>query len=124
MNHLQALPLLKALARGIDPVTGEDLGNDSPFNNSEVIRALLCAVDALEPTRRPPRQDGDRPANAGTSWTAAEDKRLLEAFDAGSTPGQLAIEHGRTRGAITARLTKHGRLQPMNIQNALVPFTG
>ncbi|MGA4289648.1 hypothetical protein ACI2TJ_22995 [Ralstonia nicotianae] len=88
-----------------------------------MIRALLCAVDALEPKRRPARQDSDRPANAGTSWTAEEDKRLLEAFDVGSTPAQLAIEHGRTRGAITARLTRHGRLQPMSIQNVLVPYT-
>ncbi|MBT1539776.1 hypothetical protein B7R78_0022735 [Ralstonia solanacearum] len=111
MNNQQALPILKALARGIDPATGEHLCNDSPFNKADVIRALLCAVDALEPARRQ-RHDDDRPANAGRSWATEEDQRLLDAFDAGRTPEDLAIQHGRTRGAITSRLVKHGRLQP------------
>lgn len=111
MNNQQAVPILKALARGIDPMTGEILGSGSPFDNPEVIRALLCAVDALEAELKA-RQSDNRPVNTGRSWSPEEDQRLLAAFDAGTTPDELAAQHGRTRGGITARLARHDRLEP------------
>lgn len=107
MNNQQALPILKALARGIDPTTGEVLGNDSLFHNLDVVRALLCAIDALE-TLPKDRKGENRPVKTGCSWSQEEDQRLLAAFDGGATPDELAVQHGRTRGGITARLTRHG----------------
>jgi hypothetical protein len=78
-----------------------------------VIRALYCAVRALEAAGRR-RTRGQSPAsnNAGKPWTEDEDRQLLAAFDGGRPLAELAQVHGRTRGGIQARLVRHGRLMP------------
>ncbi len=114
MSPQQALQIVQQLADGIDPTTGEVLSAESPFNQPEVIRALNLASNALKahgldakaaPTQKP------RPENAGRSWSPQEDAELLAEFDAGIVPKELAVKHGRTKGAIESRLVKHGRIQ-------------
>ncbi|RNM03213.1 hypothetical protein [Ralstonia pseudosolanacearum] len=109
MNHQKALPILQALARGIDPETGEVLVDQSPFNNVLVIRALQCAIDSLGQKSAKGRST-ERPKNAGRAWLEEEDRQLVRAFDAGMDPKELATQHGRTRGAINSRLVRLGRL--------------
>lgn len=53
-----------------------------------------------------------RPGNTGQPWSAGEDARLVDAFDAGQEIAVLAEEHGRTKGAITSRLTTLGKMMP------------
>jgi hypothetical protein len=109
MNNQQALPVLQALARGIDPETGEVLGDQSPFNNVTVIRALQFAIDLLG--QKPMKKAvTERPENAGRAWSDGEDLQLVRSFDAGVDPNTLATRHGRTRGAINSRLVKLGRV--------------
>lgn len=111
MEDDMARRIVTALANGVDPATGETLQGDSPCQQPEVVRALMCAVRALE--SRPPRRDrNDLPANAGKPWSSDEDARLLAGFEDGLTLRELAEHHARTVAGIEARLERHGRLDP------------
>ncbi|WP_423383562.1 hypothetical protein [Burkholderia sp. LMG 32019] len=111
---MSPLEIIERLANGIDPITGEILSDQGPFNQPEVIRALFAAAQALRANAGggdgQPSSDG-KPLNAGRAWSPDEDELLLREFDAGVTPKALAKMHGRTKGAIDSRLVKHGRLQ-------------
>jgi hypothetical protein len=49
---------------------------------------------------------GDAEPRAGSPWTAEEDERLVDGLRSGVTVGVLAERHGRTPGAIGARLVR------------------
>ncbi len=105
-----AREIINVLAQGIHPVTGEAMPADSPYNEPPVIRALFVVSQALEhcdaqKARREP------PANAGKAWTGEEDDRLVAAFDAGRELKQMALELGRSRVAVEARLVKLGKIE-------------
>lgn len=113
MEEARALTIVSALANGVNPLTGELFAVDSPYQSPDVIRALYCAVRALEAAgRRRTRGQGPASNNAGKPWTEEEDRQLLSAFDAGRPLAELAQAHSRTRGGIQARLVRHGRLVP------------
>jgi hypothetical protein len=112
MDEAKALSIVSALANGINPLTGEVLAPDSPYQSSPIVRALYVAIRALEQsTRRRTRPRTGMPDNAGKLWSEEEDRRLLVAFDEGRSAGELAQAHGRTQAGIQARLEKFGRLQ-------------
>ncbi|MEX3943544.1 hypothetical protein AB4Y44_29145 [Paraburkholderia sp. BR10937] len=111
MSPQEALPIIRTLADGIDPLTGEVLSGQSPFNQPDVIRALFAAAQALGELTGNAAPREKRAAKAGTSWPPEEDHRLLESFDAGADVKELAAAHGRTTGAIKSRLVKHGRIE-------------
>ena len=114
MQQDRALAILKTLADGVDPATGEQFSVDSPYQHPDIIRALYWAVQALSGPARPQRQAAPRaegaPTNAGKTWSEEEDLRLGQAFDAGKPIEQLAAEHRRSRWAIEARLVKLGKI--------------
>ena len=113
MEEARAHAIVSALANGVNPLTGELFAVDSPYQSPDVIRALYCAVRALEaPTRRRTRAPGAASNNDGKPWTDEEDRQLLSAFDGGRPLAELAQAHARTRGGIQARLIRHGRLAP------------
>jgi hypothetical protein len=122
MDEHKALSIVSALANGVNPLTGEVFPADSPYQSSDIVRALFVAVRALEaastlgstPLRAPetPRSRSDLPSNVGKPWSQEEDQRLLAEFDRGRSPRELAKAHGRTLAGVEARLEKHGRLQP------------
>jgi hypothetical protein len=106
--------VLRALAHGIDPVTGEVLDDRSVLALPLVIRALYDGADALE-SRRPvgARKAGPEGlSKAGAPWTPIEDQELRDAFLKGTAIRDLAIEHQRTQGAISSRLMRLGLMQP------------
>ena len=119
MDHAQALNIVSTLANGVNPVTGEVFPADSPYQSSEIIRALFMAARALEagttraqaPAREPRPRAGALP-NVGKPWTNEEDDQLLAEFDRGRSPRDLAAAHGRTLAGIEARLEKFGRISP------------
>ena len=107
MDQNRAKMVLKALADGINPVTGEVFADDSPYQSADVVRALHVAIDLLKPRR------GSRieiPANAGKQWCEEEDLKLLASFDGGVSIEEIARLHERTVAGIEARLSRHGRL--------------
>ena len=52
--------------------------------------------------------DMDGQANARAAWSKEEDERLADEFKAGMKMSEIAKKHGRTNGAIRARLQKYG----------------
>lgn len=112
MEEARALTILTALAGGVNPLTGELFAVDSPYQSPDVIRALYCALRALETAGRRRTRASGANSNAGKPWSDDEDRQLLSAFDNGLPLAELAQSHSRTRGGIQARLIRHGRLAP------------
>jgi hypothetical protein len=113
MDEARALAIVSALANGVNPLTGELFAADSPYQSPDVIRALYCALRALEAAgRRRTRTQSAATSNVGKPWSDEEDRQLLSAFDGGRPLAELAQAHSRTRGGIQARLIRHGRLAP------------
>jgi hypothetical protein len=116
METSHAVRVLKALADGIDPFTGKVLPEDNPCQHPQVIRSLFLAVRVLECSppmtpRRVPTEERNVPPNAGKAWTAPEDEALCQRFESGMSIEQMAEEHFRTRGSITARLVRLGKIE-------------
>ena len=111
MDDLTAAGIVKALAAGAHPTTGERLADLVVLQQPDVVCALQLAADSLETRTRRERRQPSLPRNAGKPWTHEEDERLLASFDGGATVGQLVAQHERTRAGIEARLVKHGRLE-------------
>ena len=113
MDRNVALGILRALADGCDPETGEVFPREHVLQQPSVIRALGLAVRLLceEPrSQGTTNQEPAKPCRAGIAWTPEEDRELLSAFGQGATIAALASKHERTRGAIESRLVKQGRL--------------
>ena len=104
MDINRATELLLALADGIDPITGNRLPDESVYNNPEIIRAIHCLLRQLQA-----RTDSAAAVNAGRSWHADEERQLREEYDAGLSVDEIARRHGRSPGAIEARLSELGR---------------
>ena len=103
MELAKAREIIRILADGVDPTTGEVLPAESVYNSPEVIRALFSVLEATAP---PPKSDPQR--NAGKPWTNAEDAQLKGEFTAKMSISDIAKEHGRTYGAIESRLDHLG----------------
>ena len=103
MDITRAKEIVRILADGINPVTGEVFPEDSAYNSPEVIRALFTLLDTANAS-----QDAISARNVGKPWSDAEDDRLREEFAAKIRISDIAREHGRTYGAIKSRLEKLG----------------
>ncbi|HEX5091718.1 MAG TPA: hypothetical protein VFV84_03410 [Burkholderiales bacterium] len=110
MDHAQALAIVRSLAHGVDPESGEVFPVESAYQRPQTVRALYAAVDSLERVAQFERRRQQLPAKTGEPWTEDEDRKLLAAFDAGHALGELAAAHERTQTGIRARLVKYGRL--------------
>ncbi len=104
----QALPILRALADGVDPHTGEVFPAGSAYQHADTVRALFAAVAALEAVEVKAAKRADLPVQAGKAWGDEEDVHLRGGFAARTPAKDLAETHGRTPGAIRARLVKLG----------------
>lgn len=107
-NDTQPRAILTTLIQGCDPQSGEPLPRDCIIHRTEVLRALLAGLGALEQTAARAQRRAQLPQNVGRAWTTEEEKELVEALKSGSSPTDLARKHGRTLRAIEARLEKLG----------------
>ena len=81
--------------------------------------AIVAAIALLKSDAQLPAvRVRDRLPSAWAPWTREEDERLCQEFDAGRTTAQIALQHGRTSGAIQSRLVKLGRVQPPAIKTS------
>ena len=110
MDQGQALAIVRSLANGVDPESGEVFPPESAYQKPQVVRALYEASTALERVERFDRRRQQMPPKTGEPWTEDEDRKLLAAFDAGRALQELAQAHERTMGAVRARLLKYGRI--------------
>ncbi len=116
MKTSEALLILRALADGVDPNTGETFSENSPYQHPRIVRALYRAVVALEQLelnekKEEMQQRASRlPRNAGKPWSSVEDNNLAADFDSGIRVKELAQKYQRTRGAIQSRLARLGKI--------------
>jgi hypothetical protein len=106
----ESLSILRALADGRHPLTGETLPDDSCYQSAKVLRALLAGVEALEKAEQ--KKSRVLPGAAGKPWDVEEDESLVADFESGTTIAALAQTHERTEGAIRSRLMRLGKLVP------------
>lgn len=108
MNLEQVTTTLDALANGVDPATGARIPSET-FHSADVVRALFTAATLLRGQKPEPKRAA---AAAGLRWTDEEEARVARAFDEGMPIAGIARDLGRTKGAITSRLVKLGRIDP------------
>ena len=122
METQKTLQILRTLAEGIDPATGEQFATGSAYQHPDTVRALFSAVRMLESPAAsvsapaPAKQAGApapaRPGleNSGRPWSEEEDARLGSTYDAGRSIEELAGIHKRSKWAIEARLARLGKI--------------
>ena len=108
MDISYAKDLLKSLADGVNPLTGEVLPYNDSCNQPDIIRALHVAVAHLE---KAAKKEKSLPANAGKSWSPEDDEKLIQMFDEGIPQSDICNHFKRTTGAIAARLVRLGKIQ-------------
>ena len=69
MNQSEALNVVRSLANGVDPSSGEVFPAQSPYQRADIVRALFVAAEALERSERFSRRREDLPSKAGQPWT-------------------------------------------------------
>ena len=69
----------------------------------ENMRSLVAAME-----QKPQKKER---VNANAKWSREEDERLKTEFQSGMTIARMADAHGRSYGAIKARLVKHGFIE-------------
>jgi hypothetical protein len=83
MDQSQALAVVRSLANGVDPESGEVFPPESAYQRPQIVRALYEAATALERVERFERRKARMPAKTGEPWSEEEDRKLLAAFDSG-----------------------------------------
>lgn len=116
MDIIRAKEILAALADGVNPVTGEILPEGDSCNQIEIVRALMTVLHELEQRQRPVHRS--LPQNNGKPWSKEDDNLLCEMFDVGHTQRKMSEYFKRTRGAISARLERLGKISTGGIQAA------
>jgi hypothetical protein len=110
MDLATARQILRALADGVDPGTGEVLDPGSPIESAQVVRALHVALATMDREVRNRDRESTLPVNAGKAWTVEQDQALARLFDSGANLAEIAKEFQRTRGSIASRLVRLGKV--------------
>jgi hypothetical protein len=113
--------IVRALAQGMHPTTGEVFPPESPYNDPKVIRALFSLLDVAASSKKSRKTveekrrenlDLGRPRNAGLPWTDEDRSTVAARFAAGTTIEVLANTLERSRAAIHAELIRQGLVSP------------
>jgi hypothetical protein len=109
MEIQEALKIVRAIATGVNPETGEAVPADSSYRRDPVIKAMNRAISALVAAEE---RERNRPANAGRYWSRSEDAKVCEELRNGMDLQQIAKLHSRSVGSIVARLVRLGKIAP------------
>ena len=108
MQHTEARTILMSLIEGRNPDSGERLPAGCVVHRSDVIRALLLGMGAIDATNARAKRRAQLPKNVGRDWTTKEEEQLRSEFAAKDPVSAIAARHGRTLRAIEARLQMMG----------------
>ncbi len=120
MDLDKAKEIVRLLAEGIDPTTGEVLPKESPYNEPVVIRALFTVIESIKEVRKPKKTveqkqqenlDSGKPRNAGLPWTDELKMEVAAKFRSGDSIPELSKYFERTKDAIISELTKQGLIE-------------
>jgi hypothetical protein len=112
MQHTEAKAILVSLIEGRNPDSGERLPTECVVHRSDVLRALLLGVGAINATDARTKRRSQLPKNVGRDWTTNEEEQLRSEFAAKGPLMEIAARHGRTLRAIEARLERLGLITP------------
>ncbi|MEE4271452.1 MAG: hypothetical protein V2I67_07260 [Thermoanaerobaculales bacterium] len=121
MEITDARSIVKTLAQGIDPTTGEVFPQDSPYNDPKTIRALFKVVELAWPPgrsklsldeRRQRNLERGLPRNAGLPWSDEHRDAVADGFKQGKTLRELADGFERSLTAINAELIRQELISP------------
>lgn len=144
MDSVAVLKIIKALAEGVDPTTGEILAEDHFLRDSNTVEALLVAHSLLK--NSPPEEVLDqvieihesdtqnnaksdlarhirRPTNDGKRWTEPMDSELVAMFRQGITLNEMALKLKRFPGGVAGRVKQlklHLELFPADMTGEVV----
>ncbi len=123
MQAQQAQTILKALADGCHPRTGEAFPDDSAYQDPLAVRALHFALDNLKATEDKAtaivEKSTNKPSRSGKPWTPDEEAIVLAGFEAGEDLADIGRKIQRSSVAVTARLVKLGKMEaPANLRFA------
>lgn len=113
--------IVKTLAQGVHPTTGEVFPPESPYNDPEVIRALFSILECVKQARKPRmsleerrRQNLElgRPGNCGLPWTDDDRAAVKSGFSDGTTIEKLAARLERSSAAIVAEVIRQDLVPP------------
>jgi hypothetical protein len=104
MELQEAVEIVRRLAHGLHPATGESLPDDCLYQHPQTVLALQHAVDALDHQDRRRRARTSITPNSGKPWTDEEDMRLSEELKRGGSLHEIAAAHCRGAGSIIARI--------------------
>lgn len=110
MHTFEAFRIIEKLSKGINPLSDEPLTPKSLCLNDDIQRALQVAISALQARIKWIERQAKLPANAGKPWEIEEEESLNTGFDNGDSVDTLAERHQRTKGCITSRLIKMGKI--------------
>ena len=115
MNLEQANEILKLLADGYDPLTGEQLPADHVVNKREVLAALNMASAYFEITSNPKLTKklakDNQPPNHGAPWSEKDEEFVKMQFAEGKTATDIGKLLGRSRGSIWSKLKGLGLVE-------------
>jgi hypothetical protein len=101
------IEIIIKLANGIDPITGEILPDQSPYNNPIIIRSLFNLLK-IKTSQTKSKQINTKYKNAGLPWNDELENDLLAIFKEGKTITELSNYFERSEGAITSKLSHLG----------------
>jgi len=113
--------IVKTLAQGVHPTTGEVFPPESPYNDPDVIRALFSVLEFVKHANKPKktleerRQENvevGRPMNAGLPWTDDDRALVRSGFQDGMTVEKLAAKLARSSAAIVAEVIRQDLVPP------------
>lgn len=115
MEAQKAAEIIRILADGRDPATGEAFPPASPYQQADTIRALFVALEVLKRQKhvRVKRPVDPNRTKMGAAWTPEEEQQLRDGFAAQKPIPELAATHGRTTNSITSRLFKMGLIKEL-----------
>ena len=126
--------IIKALAKGHNPITGELILDDSALSDPIIIRALFAASEAMNSNNKSSESrftssqrnskveqnmNEGRPKNHGLPWASAQKAELINKFNNGASIDELTLFYERTRGSINGVLFNEGLIDKDALPKAL-----
>lgn len=117
MTSERAREILRCMANGVDPITGEILEADHLCNSPEVIRAIFAAIQAMsgsEETNASTNDRKDGKLNAGRKWTQEDLDELKRMHQNGEPMEQICARLQRNERSVLKQLTRLGLRENAN----------
>lgn len=109
MDIQYAKELLRVLADGVNPLTGEVLPSDDSSNQVEIVRAIHTVLEELDSHHSKAKKN--QPANAGQPWTKKEEEILCKMYDEKYPVKSICEYFKRSPGGVAAKLVRLGKIQ-------------